>query len=397
MKRCPTEAIRVRGGKAHILYERCIACGECIRVCPYHAKKAVYDDIEIIEKFKYKVALPPPTLYGQFNNLDDINLVLEGLLSMGFDDIFETSIGAELVSEATRTVMARNKDLKKPIISTTCPAVVDLILLKFHDLKDNILKLLPPRDVAAKLAREKAVRDTGLRPDEIGIFFISSCPAKVYALKNSLGLNEAAVDGVISMSDVYFRLINEMPKIKEPRELSRSGITGLSWAVSGGEAAGIFGNICFAVDGMENVVSILKEIEDDKIHGVDFIELNACSGGCVGGVLNIENPYIAKAKINALKKYSPVSKNNIGESGKNIEFFCQERDYEVSDAFKLDGDRAQAMTKLRQISDVYKILGHLDCGICGAPSCKAFSEDVVLREKKLSSCIKFLLPDLNNE
>jgi Fe-S-cluster-containing hydrogenase component 2 len=397
MKRCPTEAIRVRGGKARILYERCIACGECIRICPYHAKKAVYDSLDVIDKFKYKVALPPPTLYGQFNNLDDINLVLEGLLAMGFDDIFETAIGAELVSEATRTVMAQNKDLKKPIISTTCPAVVDLILLKFHNLKDNILKLLPPRDVAAKLAREKAVKDTGLKPEEIGIFFISSCPAKVCALKNSSELDGTVVDGVISMSEVYFRLINEMPKIKNPRELSKSGVTGLSWAISGGEAAGIFGNICFAVDGMENVINILKEIEDEKIHDTDFIELKACSGGCVGGVLNIENPYIAKAKINALKKYSPISKNNIDGSGKPLEFFCQKKDYEVSDAFKLDDDRAQAMTKLRQISDVYKILGHLDCGICGAPSCRAFSEDVVLRGKEPSACIKFLLPDLNND
>ncbi|MDR1905873.1 MAG: 4Fe-4S dicluster domain-containing protein [Clostridiales bacterium] len=394
MKRCPTEAIRVRGGKAKILYERCIACGECIRACSYHAKKAVYDKMEIIDGYKYKVALPPPALYGQFNNLNDINYVLEGLLSIGFDDIYETSRGAELISEATRNFIADGKANRKPIIGTTCPAIVDLILLKFHDLKDNMLTLLTPVDVAAKLAREKAVADTGLRPEEIGVFFISSCPAKVYSLKSAFGVKAPLVDGVLSVNEIYFKLINEMPKIQNPRELSKAGVTGLSWAVSGGEAAGIFGNVSFAVDGLENVINILKDIEDDKVHHTDYIELNACSGGCVGGVLNIENPYIAKAKIGVLKKYAPVSKNNIEQTGKSREFFCQEKDFEVSQAFKLDDDRVKAMTKLKQIGGIYRQLAHLDCGICGAPSCKAFSEDVVLRGQSIEACVKFRLPEL---
>jgi ferredoxin len=390
MKRCPTEAIRVRGGKAKIIYERCIACGECIRCCPYHAKKPVYDPFEMIHAFKYKVALPPPTIYGQFNNLTDINYVLDGLLRIGFDDIYETARGGELLSQATRRLIADGKAVKKPIIGTKCPAVVELILLKFHNLKDNMLNLLAPAEISAKLAREKAVADTGLKPEEIGVFYITSCPAKVHSLSLS-----GFVDGVISFSEVYFKLINEMPKIAEPRELSKAGLTGLSWAVSGGEAAAIFGNICFAVDGLENVMEILKEIEDDKLMQTDFVELNACSGGCVGGVLNIENPYIAKAKINALKKYTPISKNDMDALGKPIEFFCNEKAYEVNEVMKLDDDRARAMSKLMQISEIYKHLAHLDCGICGAPSCKAFSEDVVLRGQELSTCIKFRLPDLH--
>ncbi|MDR3262739.1 MAG: 4Fe-4S dicluster domain-containing protein [Clostridiales bacterium] len=391
MKRCPTEAIRVRGGKAEIIYDRCVACGECVRVCPYQAKKAVYDSLDIIHNFKYKVALPPPALYGQFNNLNDVNYVLEGLLAIGFDDVYETAAASELISEATRRMISSKKFLKKPMISTTCPAVVNLILLKFHNLKENIVNLLTPADVAAKLAREKAVKETGLKPEDIGVFFIASCPAKAYSLSNALGVNAPLVDGVISVSEVYFKLINEMSKIENPRELSRSGIMGLSWAVSGGEAAGILGDICFAVDGFENVINILKEIEDDKLEHTEFIELNACSGGCVGGVLNIENPYIAKAKINILKKYKPISKNSLEACGKPIEFFCQERDYELSEAFRLDDDRIKAMSKLKQISEIYSHLAHLDCGLCGAPSCAAFSEDVVLRGKELGTCVKYRL------
>ena len=87
IKRCPTQAIRVRHGKATIISERCIDCGECIRICPHHAKTAKSDPIADIEKFKYKIALPAPSLYGQFNNLDDINYILSALLELSGEKV----------------------------------------------------------------------------------------------------------------------------------------------------------------------------------------------------------------------------------------------------------------------------------------------------------------------
>ena len=107
IKRCPTEAIRVRDGHAIIKEDKCIDCGECIRVCPYQAKKATFDKFEDFEEYKFKIALPAPALYGQFEEFDDVDYILTALLECGFDAVFEVSKAAELVTEYTRRYMKR--------------------------------------------------------------------------------------------------------------------------------------------------------------------------------------------------------------------------------------------------------------------------------------------------
>lgn len=384
MKRCPTEAIRVRNGKATILYDRCIGCGECIRACAHQAKRAVYDPFDLIHDYEYKVALPAPSLYGQFHNLDDINVVLEGLLKLGFDMVYEVAQGAELISDFTRKYMAGNP--KKPVISSACPAVVELILIRFHRLKENLLPVIAPVDVAAKLAREKAVRESGLPPEKIGVFFISPCPAKVFALHRGLGADANLVDGVLAESEVYFRLLDAMKSVKNPRPLAQCGIVGIGWASSGGESAGVLRDNYLAADGVENCISVLEEIEDEKIQDVDFVELNACPGGCVGGVLNIENPFVAKARIQALRKYMPVSKNNLKEVPHEKDFYLWNNDPEIMPVFKLDDNMFVALQKMQKVEELLAGLPRLDCGACGAPSCRAFAEDVVNGLVSESAC-----------
>lgn len=120
IKRCPTEAIRVRKGKARIINERCIDCGECIRICPYHAKKAITDEFQGISAWKYRIAIPAPTLYSQFKPEYSRNRLLNTFRKIGFDDVYEVARAAEFVSEATRKLMSEG-NYRRPMISSACP------------------------------------------------------------------------------------------------------------------------------------------------------------------------------------------------------------------------------------------------------------------------------------
>ena len=388
MKRCPTEAIRVRNGKAKVLYERCVACGECVRLCPHQAKLASFDSFDVINNYKYKIAVVAPALYGQFNNLDDINIILNGLLQIGFDDVFEVSRAAELVTAATKKYMKHHKYQQRPIISTACPAVLELILVRFHSLADRLLPMKAPVDIAINLAREEAVKK-GVKKEDIGVFFISPCPAKVFALKTGMGLEKPEADGVLSIAEVYKKLLPAMKSLTEVKPLAKSGSLGLSWASGGGEAAGVCDVKFLAADGIENVINVLKELEDDKLQYLDFVELNACNGGCVGGVLNVENPFVAKARIRALRKNLKYTASEPIAEDKDESFYLWDKMPEVKDVFRLDENRRVAMQKLAVIENVLSTLPGLDCGGCGAPSCRAFAEDVAANEVSKDECVRY--------
>ena len=379
LRHCPTEAIRITDGRAVINNSRCIDCGECIRVCPQKAKKAVLGKLSAMERFKWKIALPAPTLYGQFDNLDDIDYVLDGLIKLGFDDVFEVSKAAELVSSYTRQYL-KFEGVKKPAISSACPVVVRLISLRFPSLEDHVIHMLPPMEVAAKLAKEKALKEhPELTESDVGVCFISPCPAKASYVKNGFGQYKSAVDEVVSISDIYFNLIGIMKKDETVESRSESGMIGLGWARTGGEATAIFNEDYLAADGIDNVIHVLDQIETGNIPPLEFIELNACTGGCVGGVLTIQNPFIAKARLQTLRRYMPISRNILTKEELNYipDIYLFEELPEYQPITRLGSTIAESMRMMADIQTLKKQLPGIDCGSCGAPSCRAFAEDVV--------------------
>ena len=388
LRHCPTEAIRIRDGRAVINEGRCIDCGECIRTCPQKAKKAVCSKLDAMDGFRWKIALPAPSLYGQFDNLDDVDYVLNGLLRIGFDDVYEVSQAAEMVSAYTRLYL-NTEGVKKPIISSACPVVVRLISLRFPSLQDNVLHMLPPMEMAAKLAREKALKEhPEFKPEEIGVCFISPCPAKASYVKNGFAGYKSQVDAVVSISDVYFQLINEMKYTDQIDNLSSSGMMGIGWASSGGESTALFNDNYLAADGIENVIHVLDQIENGNIPQLEFVELNACTGGCVGGVMTVQNPFIAKARLQSLRRFMPVSCNFLPPEQQYIpeDYFYNEIP-EYQPITQLSDNMAKSMHMLADIQALRNQLPGLDCGSCGAPTCRAFAEDVVKGTAKPSDCV----------
>jgi len=411
IKGCPTEAIRVRDGKAVIDENRCIDCAECIRICPHHAKRAVTDTLpELSERHDDFpcVALIPPSLYSQFSAPANRASILNAMSTLGFDYVYEVALGAAASSVRTREILNETRAAEEvlkdgaesefPLISSACPVVVRLIQMKYKSLIPHLISLDAPMEITARYAREEASKKSGVPPENIMIYFISPCPSKRSASLNPLGQKESDVNYVLAMHDVYPLLLNLLEK-PNTGSLDASGKadsypladpTGVQWATSGGEASTLDTEKYMAVDGIHNVISILNEIENENLKDIEFVEPSCCFGGCIGGPLTATNPFSAKARMRSVihKAREDHGKNPdkcLHSNALNPHIW--EEPLSDNDSMRLDEDIETALGKYDQMEKILSTLPGLDCGACGAPTCAALAEDIVQGNALETDCI----------
>lgn len=389
IKRCPTEAIRVREGRAKITETRCIDCGECIRRCANHAKSAVTDSLDDLKGYKYNVALPAPSLYAQFSTETPISGILCGLLTLGFDEVFEVAQGAEVVSEALREYVKR-KDIKRPAISSACPTVVRLVQVKFPELIDNLIPIDAPVEVAAALVRASRSKELGLAPEELGIWFITPCPAKMTAVKQPLGAEKSNITGAIGISQIYGELLKAIASSPRDTACRKATSEGIGWAITGGEVSAVKEINSLVVDEIHSVSEILEQVAMGKLNKVDYIEALACSGGCIGGPLTVENRFVAEHRMR--RRLEKIRREDVDRGFLPSKEFPElkasvRRAIEPRPIMRLDEDIFKAMYKVEVMEKTLKNLPGLDCGSCGSPSCKALAEDIAQGSATETDCV----------
>lgn len=392
MKVCPTEAIRVRNGKA-ILYEnRCVDCGECFKACPVQAIYIDQDDFERISAYDYRIALLPAVFTGQFSRKYSKEQIYEAVRAVGFTHVCEVEQSTSILRDQINQYAAENTS-KKPLISSFCPAIIRLIQVRFPSLVNNIMLLKPPLDITALYCRKKFT-DEGINPAKVGVFYITPCAAKIAAIKSPVGEDYSMITGVINMDFLFNRVYrhiknNPASAVTEPTEKELSS-EAVRWTLTHGESDHFEGR-SFAVDEIHNVIDFLERIENEEIKNVDFLELRACDESCAGGVLTTSNRFVIVERLRNAKKTNNETRSTSGKTIDDYSDYLKHRiriqQIKPRSILKLDDDMEMAMYKMDQVKEIMNLLPQTDCGICGAPSCHAFAKDIVQSEADIRQCI----------
>ena len=215
MTKCPTGAIRIREGKASIRKGWCVDCGECLKACPTEAIYVEQDDFQKIFDYKARVVLVPTVFIGQFSKYTTEEDIFSALYELGFTHVFQVEFTADMIHREMLRQMELAED--KPVISSFCPAIVRLIEVRFPALVDNILLVKPPVNATATYYH-KVLEEDGFSSEEIGIFYVTPCAAKIASLKGAEGYS-STIKGVINMDTLYnkvYHILKNRPKNYTP-------------------------------------------------------------------------------------------------------------------------------------------------------------------------------------
>lgn len=392
IRQCPTKALRIRGGKASLRKDWCVDCGACLRACPVNAIYVEQEAFEEIFGFDCRAVLFPAALVGQFAETYSEREIVAALHALGFTHAFPVEMSVPVIRERMAAEIAANGN--KPLISPLCPAVVRLIQTKFPDLVDHLMNVHTPVEATAMLVRRRLLRE-GHTPERIGIFYVTPCAAKAATGKEDRD-GVRLVDGILNLDSLYNRLCRILGAKKgcalgDGEEiLPKVPCTDLGWTLPGGEAAAFAGR-SLAVDGINDVKEFLEHAETTgDLDEVDFLELRACSRGCMGGSLTAANRFLSEERLRRRLTAHPSHDAAGAVDPEERRFMARRMEVgPVPPMTKLlfRGDIQQVLGSMDRARAIRRSLPGLDCGACGSPTCESLSHDIVRGEAQPADCI----------
>lgn len=403
MKRCPTAAIRIEKGRAHVDAARCINCGQCMQVCPNHAIGVEQSPFETLFAFKRRVAIIPSVFFGQFEDSVSNEQICLALHDIGFTHIYFAELGVEIVKLLD---LNEGAAVQKPVISNYCPSVNHLVRTRYPSLREHLSLLRSPGQLAAIFARAE-VDSAADNPEETGVFYITTCPAKISEFKTEEGEGtlDRVFDGVLNLDTVYNKVCNSLTKNKKKfasdlyphPELPALTARACVWSLINGERP-TKDSRRLAIDEIHQVIEFLEYVEEDDDFSIDFLEFKACSEGCVGGILCTRNKFLAKERLTHFAAMLPERlpkehEERIKKFADLLKRKAYEEDSGEDGSIKLDEDLETAIHKMEKVRKIIAALPGIDCGLCGAPTCSELAHDIAQGSASIRQCTVLRLKD----
>lgn len=375
---CPVKSIRVYQGHAQIISSDCILCGNCVAVCPQHAK----EDISDVGQVRQLIAEGRPVVasvgssyiaYFKTNGFADFRAAL---LELGFSDAFETAEGAYLVERELERLSMRAGD--EPIVTSGCPTIVLYAEKHLPEALPYLAPVLSPMEAHAALLRKRCPGAT--------VVFISPCISRK---EETTGFGSVGADYNLTFTEVQQWMADAAVSLRAdgPGDAPRRA---RAYTVTGGTLANIQNRHAdrdyLFVDGLDDCIRTLKSITRGELRGC-FIEMSACHGNCVGGLTFRER------NDNLLESRRRVEKS--AGTGRNYapEDFPEEID--MSRAFKNlkqlpDLPSESAITGILRKMGKFSPADELNCGLCGYRTCRDKALAVYAGRAEISMCMPFM-------
>ncbi len=376
IRHCPVKAIRFSGNQAHIIGNECILCGHCFVVCPQNAKEIV-DETEKVRVFLQSgdpvIVSLAPSFIANYDGVG-IEAMRTALKKLGFTDVEETAIGATIVKREYERML--REDDRDVIISSCCHSINLLIQKYFPAELEYLADVMSPMqahcvDIKRRIPNAKTV-------------FIGPCVAK----KDEAEYYKGIVDAVLTFEELTSWLKAERIELErevDTTEESRARFFPTAGGVLKTMEPGINGYTYLAIDGVENCINALRDIESGRIHRC-FIEMNACVGACIGG------PVMEKyGKSSPVHDYLTIA-NYAGSKDFNVPEVSPveiRKQFSYIEHKLTPPSEAEIASVLREMGK-FKPSDELNCGSCGYNSCREKAIAICQGKAEISMCLPFL-------